>query len=85
MSPFSRTLIASLSCLLVLTHLNAQEPAKQQPPAPSVDVFKISAPKEEALVFEYPAKTLSSQTVLVKARANGILQKKFFTEGQRVK
>lgn len=85
MLPFSRTLIVSLSCLWLATHAMAQEPAKQQPPAPSVDVFKISAPKEEALVFEYPAKTLSSQTVLVKARANGLLQKKFFTEGQRVK
>lgn len=82
---FSRTLITTFSYLLVCTHLIAQEPVKQQPPTPSVDVFKISTPKEESLVFEYPAKTLSSQTVLVKARANGLLQKKFFTEGQKVK
>lgn len=81
MSLFRHTL--PLVCLISLAL--AQEPQKQQPPLPSVDVFNITTPKEEALVFTYPGKTISSQSVVIKARANGILQKKFFTEGEKVK
>ena len=81
MSLFRHTL--PLVCLLSLGL--AAEPQKQQPPLPSVDVFNITTPKEEALVFTYPGKTISSQSVVIKARANGILQKKFFTEGEKVK
>lgn len=69
---------------LIFSFLNAQE-APKAPPAPMVDVFHVKAPSEEAITFTYPAKTLSSQSVVIKARANGILQKKFFTEGDVVK
>lgn len=61
--------------------LFANEVQKSTP----VDVFKVGAPKEEAISLNYPAKTLSSQTTTVKARANGILLEKFFTEGSFVK
>ena len=80
MSLFRHTL--PLVCLISLAL--AQEPQKQQPPLPAVDVFNISAPKEEALTFTYPGKTISSQSVIIKARANGILQKKFFIEGEKL-
>jgi len=54
-------------------------------PLPAVDVYKVSEAKEEALVLQYPGKTISSQNVVIKARANGILLKKFFNEGDFVK
>lgn len=61
--------------------VSADEVQKSTP----VDIFKVGAPKEEAITLNYPAKTLSSQTTTVKARANGILLEKFFTEGDFVK
>lgn len=88
MSLFRQKVAYAFLCTLCYTSLLAQEPQKApatQPPAPAVDVFKVLSAKEENLTFQYPAKTISSQTVLVKARTNGILQKKFFTEGQKVK
>ncbi len=84
MVPFRHVFICTLACISFSTFLHAQEP-KKAPPAPMVDVFTITAPQEENLVFTYPGKTLSSQSVVVKARANGILEKKFFNEGDKVK
>ena len=75
--------LAFLSAVLTSTLFGAEAP--KAPPAPAVDVFKITAPKEEGLSFSYPAKTVSSQAIIVKARTNGLLQKKFFNEGQKVK
>ena len=83
---FHRYVSAAFVCgLLTSTLLGAPEPQKNTPPPPSVDVFKITAPKEEPLSFTYPAKTMSSQSIVVKARTNGLLQKKLFIEGQSVK
>jgi membrane fusion protein (multidrug efflux system) len=59
--------------------------AEDAPKAIPVDIFKVGIPKEEAIILTYPAKTLSSQTTTVKARANGILLEKFFNEGDFVK
>lgn len=83
--PIRHITIASVFFVFCTSLMSATEPQKQQPPLPSVDVFNITTPKEEALVFTYPGKTISSQSVVIKARANGILQKKFFTEGEKVK
>lgn len=84
MLPFRHLVICAFTSLSLVTLLSAEEP-KKAPPAPMVDVFNVTTPKEENLVFTYPGKTISSQSVVVKARANGILQKKFFTEGEKVK
>lgn len=84
MPRFSRHISFALLSAFITTTLVAAE-ASTPPPATAVDVFKITAPKEEALNFSYPAKTISSQAIVVKARTNGLLQKKFFTEGQKVK
>ncbi len=87
MPHFRQYIATALVCgFLANTLWGASEPQKATtPPPPSVDVFKINAPKEEALSFTYPAKTLSSESIVVKARTNGILQKKLFVEGQKVK
>lgn len=81
-----------VTCLALGAQSYAAEEAKKQPspattnaPAPAVDVYKIASAKEEALSLQYPGKTISSQSVTIKARANGILMKKFFNEGDFVK
>ncbi len=81
-----------VTCLAALGTQSYAEEAKKEPkaatttaPLPAVDVYKVSEAKEEALVLQYPGKTISSQNVVIKARANGILLKKFFNEGDFVK
>lgn len=51
----------------------------------SVDVYKIQEPKDFPVELEYPARTKSVSSVTLVARVSGILQSKFFTEGQSVK
>lgn len=92
MPSLSQKFLICFTCIALSSFANAEEPKKQPPsdapksaPMPAVDVFKVMAPKEEPLVFTYPAKTISSQSATIKARANGILQKKFFNEGDVVK
>ncbi|ARU48215.1 efflux RND transporter periplasmic adaptor subunit [Sulfurospirillum diekertiae] len=59
--------------------------ANEMQKSTSVDIFKVGAPQEEAITLNYPAKTLSSQTTTLKARANGLLLEKKFMEGDFVK
>ena len=86
-----KSYFAIATCLALTSLSYAEEAKKQAPevtqsaPIPAVDVFKIGTPKEEALTLQYPGKTISSQTTMIKARANGILLKKFFNEGDFVK
>lgn len=80
-----------VTCLALGTQTYAEE-AKKEPtsattsaPIPAVDVFKVSQAQEEAITLQYPGKTISAQSVTIKARSNGILLKKFFNEGDFVK
>lgn len=73
-----------LLCVL-LGFASSLASADELPKSTPVDIFKVGAPKEEAIALNYPAKTLSSQTTTVKARANGILLEKLFNEGDFVK
>ena len=75
-----------VTCLALSSSSYAEEAKKTtQAPAPLVDVFLINAPQEEALTLQYAGKTISSQSVTIKARTNGILLKKHFNEGDFVK
>lgn len=92
MHTFYQKCFICFTCIALSSFAYAEEAKKQPPteapkgaPIPAVDVFKVNAPKEEALVLEYPGKTISSQTTTIKARTNGILMKKFFNEGDAVK
>lgn len=60
-------------------HLQQQTLLLQQ------SMFIKSLLAKEELSLQYPGKTISSQSVTIKARANGILMKKFFNEGDFVK
>lgn len=86
----AQLLIFIFTCITLSTLLYAEESSQKNAAAAKtapipVDVYHVSAPQEEALSLTYPGKSVSSQVVLIKARANGILQKKLFTEGQMVK
>ncbi len=82
-----------VTCLALGSTQSYAEEAKKEPSSssaavaaiPSVDVYKVPQPHEEAITLEYPGKTVSSQSVTIKARANGILLKKLFNEGDFVK
>jgi membrane fusion protein (multidrug efflux system) len=86
----AQLLIFIFTCITLSTLLYAEESSQKNAAAAKtapipVDVYHVSAPQEEALSLTYPGQSVSSQVVLIKARANGILQKKLFTEGQMVK
>ena len=85
MTRVTPTLFFMLIYITLSTFLYANEAPQKTAPLTAVDVYKVPSPKEEPLSLTYPGKTISSQVALVKARANGILQKKLFTEGQAVK
>lgn len=57
--------------------------APQMPPA-EVVVHTV-APKDVPLTFEYAGRTAGSREVEIRARVTGILQKRAYTEGQKVK
>ncbi len=50
-----------------------------------VDVYKVPNPKDEPIILKYPARLKSTDSVTIVARVNGVLQKKFYKEGQYVK
>ncbi len=54
------------------------------PPPPEVAVISVT-PKTEPLVTELPGRVEASRTAQVRARVNGIVQKRLFTEGSDVK
>jgi membrane fusion protein (multidrug efflux system) len=51
----------------------------------SVDVYKITEPKDFPVELEYPARTKTISSVTLVARVSGVLQSMLFTEGQSVK
>lgn len=53
-------------------------------PVVAVDVYQVPKLKDIPVELEYPAKTKSMSSVTLVARVSGILQEKFFTEGQSV-
>jgi membrane fusion protein (multidrug efflux system) len=58
---------------------------KRKMPVPEVDVYKVPAPKNIPVKLTYPARIKSPDKVTIVARVTGILQKKFFNEGDFVK
>jgi membrane fusion protein (multidrug efflux system) len=61
-----------------------KEEAKPQAQPPEVFVVKIE-PRDTPVTFEYVAQTQSSQQVEIRARVNGFLDKRVYTEGSVVK
>lgn len=62
---------------------DAQQKSQAAPPPPPVDVVQVSA-SDVPIVAEYPAQTYARNTVDVRARVEGYVEKWLFTPGQAV-
>lgn len=79
---FAAFTFLTLSVLLAGCKPSASQPHGGMPP-PEVTVITI-APVAVPATFEYVGQTAGSREVEVRARVTGILQKRNFTEGERV-
>ncbi|PWT89705.1 MAG: efflux RND transporter periplasmic adaptor subunit [Blastocatellia bacterium] len=79
-------LLISCSALLSLTGCSkkAQEAAAAQPPPPTVIVMSVDK-KTVPIYAEFVGQTRADETVELRARVEGILQKVYFHEGNPVK
>lgn len=75
---------AAAGFLLTLLLAGCDKPAPPAPPIPEVAVVEVT-PKDTPAVFEFVGSTASSQQVEVRARVNGFLNKRLYTEGSLVK
>jgi membrane fusion protein, multidrug efflux system len=75
-----------LGCSLLTAGIGCgkKEEAKPPPPPPEVFVMKVE-PRNTPVVVEYVAQTQSSQQVEIRARINGFLDRRVYTEGSIVK
>ena len=79
--PFHKT--AALLTLIVLLG-GCANPEAPPPPLPEVTVMQVQ-PKDTPVTFEFVGITQSSQQVEVRARVNGFLDERLYTEGSIVK
>jgi len=70
--------------LFDLSACGKEEAKPQARPPAEVSVVKIE-PRDTPITFEYVAQTQSSQQVEIRARTNGFLDKRVYTEGSIVK
>jgi membrane fusion protein, multidrug efflux system len=70
--------------LFGLSACGKEEAKPQARPPAEVSVVKIE-PRDTPITFEYVAQTQSSQQVEIRARVNGFLDKRVYTEGSIVK
>jgi membrane fusion protein, multidrug efflux system len=75
-----------LGCLLVAVAVGCgkEDTKPQAPPPAEVFVVKIE-PKDTPVSFQYVAQTQSSHQVEIRARVNGFLDRRVYTEGSMVK
>ncbi|MDX1809826.1 MAG: efflux RND transporter periplasmic adaptor subunit [Sulfurospirillaceae bacterium] len=74
--------LAILSFSLILIPISSYAAPKM--PTPKADIFIVQAPKELPITLKYPAQIDSFKSVKVVSRVLGVLEKKYFTEGQHV-
>ena len=78
-----------IAAIFVNSPMSAQAAKKQgapsqAPPAPEVTVI-TTIPKDTPVVSEFVGKTVSSRRVEIRARVEGFLEKRLYTEGTMVK
>jgi membrane fusion protein (multidrug efflux system) len=74
--------VALLALAALLT--GCEKPQQPPPPPPEVTVMTVE-PKDTPVTFEFVGSTASSQQVEVRARVNGFLDNRLYTEGAIVK
>ncbi|MBV5278999.1 MAG: efflux RND transporter periplasmic adaptor subunit [Campylobacteraceae bacterium] len=84
-----KTVILSTLALLILPSLALSEEAKSnvanKMPTPKADVYVVPQAQVLPIMLKYPAEVKSLQNVKIVARVTGVLEEKYFTEGQKVK
>lgn len=78
------TSILIVSTLILTSNIFADESSTNTRPAPKADIFVVKDANSLPLELIYPASIKSFNSVKVVSRALGILENKYFTEGQRV-
>lgn len=76
--------IISLETFLLSGCLKKEEKRASPPSSVQVTAYRVGQPKVCQVEFTYPGRTRSVSSVTVVARVTGILQKKFFKEGEVV-
>src|SRR5579871_3955522 len=81
-------LVPAVCCAAALMALagcasDAQQKAQGPPPPPPVDVVQVTA-SDVPIILEYPAQTYARNTVDVRARVEGYIEKWLFTPGATV-
>jgi membrane fusion protein, multidrug efflux system len=86
--PTHRSCVSLLFAAIVFCALFAgckkEQPKPQAGPPPEVSVIKIG-PRGVPVIFEYVAQTQSSHQVEIRARVNGFIDRRTYTEGAVVK
>ncbi|BFG76583.1 efflux RND transporter periplasmic adaptor subunit [Paraburkholderia terrae] len=83
--PARKRLLLPLA-LLALASLTACKKAPTEPPRPTVEVTVVTVRQQETPVdFEFTAQTQSSREVEIRARVDGFLERRMYTEGALVK
>jgi membrane fusion protein, multidrug efflux system len=75
-----------IGCLLLSAVVGCSKKEEAKPEARPAEVFAVKIePRDVPVTFEYVAQTQSSQQVEIRARVNGFLEKRVYTEGSIVK
>ena len=75
-----------LGCSLLTASVGCGKKEEAKPPAPPPEVFVVKVePRNTPVTVEYVAQTQSSQQVEIRARVNGFLDRRVYTEGSIVK
>mgnify|MGYP000305015387 CR=1 FL=1 len=85
--PLPTTLVLLMGALLLLAGCgNGSAPdSQQQGPPPMPAVFLTVVPEDVTVEVEYPGRVHGSREVEVRARVEGILEKRLYTEGRTVR
>jgi len=73
-------------CSFLAAGIGCGKKEEAKPPAPPPEVFGIKIePRDTPISFQYVAQTQSSHQVEIRARVNGFLDRRVYTEGDTVK
>ncbi|MFQ6342440.1 efflux RND transporter periplasmic adaptor subunit [Campylobacter sp. VTCC 70190] len=84
MNLFKKNTLLILSVVLLFTACSKEEAPKMQTPPQPVSVLSVKA-EDLPLSFTYPAKLVSDYDVILKPQVSGVIVKKLFNAGDRVK
>lgn len=78
--------LAGLACAGAFSGLAGCSREQQAPPTPPLEVTAVSVtPRDTPVQFEFVAQTQSSREVEIRARVDGFLDKRLYTEGNMVR